>query len=208
MLEDDGDITPVEVVLVPTDFRADWYAAAEPGDRDWNRLMDEMTTDPARNALLVDVIRRATRAGSVLAFSHRIAHATDIADRELFAAGVRSGLLLGGDDNAVRFEEDKARLKAGELPVCCGTYNAVGVGIDMPAVRAGVMLTPVGNNRQFFGQVRGRVCRKAPGKTMGTLFVLWDRHVMPRLAKNVEAWNRGRTRTMDEDELEELRRAP
>lgn len=193
-LETEGSITPVEVVLVPTDFRADWYRDAQGGERDFNALLDELTVDAERNALIVSLVEMLSKQQAPsLVFTHRIEHARTLADVELFAAGVRCGLLLGGDDNRVRFAEDKLRLKSGDLPVCTGTFTAVGQGIDMPAVLSGVMATPVGNNRQFFGQVRGRICRPSDGKSLGRLFVIWDRHVFPDMPRRVESWNRGRT---------------
>lgn len=204
-LEAEGAITPVDVVLIPTDFRADWYRDAASGERDFNQLLDEITHDEQRNALLVELVEHlSARENPSLVFTHRVEHARTLADTELFAVGVRCGLLLGGDDNRVRFSEDKARLKSGDLPVCTGTFQAVGQGIDMPAVRSGVMATPIGNNRQFFGQVRGRVCRPAEGKTVGRLYVMWDRHVFPDMPRKIESWNGGRTRVL---ELREVLRA-
>jgi superfamily II DNA or RNA helicase len=202
VLEQEGSITPVEIVFVPTDFRADWYRDAAGGERDFNQLLDEITTDPARNALIVELVRwLSAREAPSLVFTHRIEHARTLADTELFDAGVSSGLLLGGDENRVRFSEDKARLKTGEVPVCVGTFKAVGQGIDMPAVRSGVMTTPIGNNRQFFGQVRGRVCRPAEAKDLGRLYVVWDRHVFPSMPKTFGGWNGGRTSIVEIGEL-------
>lgn len=198
VLEEEGSITPVEVVLIPTSFRADWYRDAPPGERDFNQLLSELTHDAERNALIVDLVRHLSgREAPTLVFSHRVEHARELADVELFAAGVRCGLLLGGDENRVRFAEDKARLKAGELPVCTGTFQAIGQGIDMPAVRSGVMSTPIGKNRQFFGQVRGRIARPSAGKELGRLYVIWDREVFPEMARNFESWNGGRTTVME-----------
>lgn len=202
VLEQEGAITPVDVVLVPTDFRADWYRDAQGGERDFNQLLDELTTDPDRNALIVRLVQHLSRSEAPsLVFSHRIEHARSLADVELFAAGVRCGLLLGGDDNRVRYAEDKARLKSGDLPVCTGTFQAVGQGIDMPAVRSGVMATPIGKNRQFFGQVRGRICRPAEGKDLGRLYVVWDRHVFPDMPRAIGAWNGGRTTVAEIEEV-------
>lgn len=197
-VEADGSITPVEVVLVPTEFYADWYRYAEGGERDFNRLLEEMTTDSERNDLIVSLVKHLSKLEAPsLVFSHRIEHARTLADVELFGAGVKCGLLLGGDSNRVRYAEDKARLKSGDLPVCTGTFQAVGQGIDMPAVRSGVMATPIGKNRQFFGQVRGRICRPAKGKSFGRLYVVWDRHVFPDMPKLVESWNGGRTSVVE-----------
>lgn len=204
-LENEGAIMPVDVVLVPTEFRADWYRDARGGERDFNSLLAEMTVDPERQALLVSLIGMLSREEAPsLVFSHRVEHARALADIELFAAGVRCGLLLGGDDYRVRYAEDKERLKSGDLPVCTGTFAAVGQGIDMPAVRSGVMATPIGNNRQFFGQVRGRICRPSEGKSFGRLFVLWDRYIFPDMERSVRLWNGGRTTVI---ELADLLRA-
>lgn len=201
-LEDEGAITPVEVVLIPTDFRADWYRFAPSGERDFNRLLNEITQDEERNKIITRLVKHlSVKENPTLVFTHRIEHARALADVELFAASVRCGLLLGGDENRVRFAEDKARLKSGDLPVCTGTFAAVGQGIDMPAVRSGVMSTPIGNNRQFFGQVRGRICRPAADKSIGRLFVIWDQHVFPDMPKKFATWNSGRTSTMDVEEL-------
>lgn len=201
-LEDEGAITPVEVVLIPTDFRADWYRFAPSGERDFNRLLNEITQDEERNKIITQLVKHlSVKENPTLVFTHRIEHARALADVELFAASVRCGLLLGGDENRVRFAEDKARLKSGDLPVCTGTFAAVGQGIDMPAVRSGVMSTPIGNNRQFFGQVRGRICRPAADKSIGRLFVIWDQHVFPDMPKKFATWNSGRTITMDVEEL-------
>jgi superfamily II DNA or RNA helicase len=203
ILEDEGAITPVDVVCVPTTFSADWYRDAQAGERDWNGLLDRITTDDDRNTLLVRLVQHLNANAEVpaLVFSHRVEHARSIADEMLFAARVRCGLLLGGPENAQRYKEDKARLKGGDLPVCAGTFTAVGRGIDMPAVLSGVMATPIGSNRQFFGQVRGRCCRKSAGKERGTLYVLWDREVFPYMPGTLEKWNGGNVRVAEIEEL-------
>lgn len=203
VLEEEGTITPVDIICVPTEFSAPWYSFAAPGERDWNGLLDDLTTDDDRNSIVVALTKRLGEMGELpaLIFSHRVEHARTIADVALFAAGIRSGLLLGQEENAVRFAEDKAKLKAGDLEVCAGTFQAVGQGIDMPAVRSGILATPIGANRQFFNQVRGRVCRPSPGKERGTLYVLWDREIYPNLPRTLENWNGG---TVDVRTVEEL----
>lgn len=200
-LERDGVIVPVRVRLVPTTFSADWYRDAVGGERDFNRFLEESTNDDARNALLVGLVRKLVddRTRPIFVFTHRIDHARWIADVGLFAVGVRSGLMLGGKPNAVRFAEDKARLATGDLDAAAGTYNAIGTGIDVPAVAAGVMATPIGNNAQFFNQVRGRICRPAPGKREGVLFVLWDRNVFPDAPAKFRKWNRGNVEILGDD---------
>lgn len=194
-LEQEEIIHPVEVRLVPTGFEASWYRDAESGERDFNLLLERMIGDEGRERVLLELVRELVREGETPAFvfTHRVEHARQLADSELFGLGVRCGLMLGGDDNRQRFEEDKARLLASELDVAAGTFAAIGQGIDVPTVRAGIVATPFGQNRQFFGQVRGRVCRVAPGKTSAVLYVLWDRAVFPYLDRTLAGWNGGNT---------------
>lgn len=200
-LERDGVIVPVRVRLVPTTFSADWYRDAVGGERDFNRFLEEATNDDARNEQLVGLVRKLVddRTRPIFVFTHRIDHAKWIADVGLFAVGVRAGLMLGGKPNAVRFAEDKSRLAVGDLDAAAGTYNAIGTGIDVPAVAAGIMATPIGNNAQFFNQVRGRICRPAPGKREGVLFVLWDRNVFPDAPAKFRKWNRGNVEILGDD---------
>lgn len=192
--EEHGAIVPVEARLMETGFDAPWYATAEPGERNFNQLLDEMTRDAHRNASLVALVNHLVATGQtpVLLFTHRVEHARLLADELIFAAGHRCGLLVGEKGYEVRFDEDKARLGRGEIPVACGTLSAIGKGIDMPAVQSGILATPITNNPQFFNQVRGRTCRTARGKTAAALYVAWDRSVYPKLLRKISGWNDGR----------------
>lgn len=198
-LESAGVIHRVTVRLVPTDFEADWYRDASSGERDFNRLLNELTTDEVRNEQLLDLIRDIVKRDEkpVFVFTHRIEHARWLSDVGVFSRGITCGLMLGGADNAVRFNEDKARLAAGTLDVAAGTFAAIGQGIDVPHVEAGIMATPIGNNRQFFNQVRGRVCRTSPGKKRATLYLMWDRRVFPDAPKTYASWNGGDVEVWD-----------
>lgn len=199
-LEGQRVIVPVDARLVPTAFEARWYSTAEPGERDFNRLLDEMTTDAERNAQLVELVRSLLERGEtpILLFTHRVEHARRLADELLFAAGIKAGLLIGEKGYETRFAEDKVRLSRGQIPIACGTLSAIGKGIDMPAVQSGILATPIANNPQFFNQVRGRTCRVAAGKSAAGLYVLWDQTIYPRLLKTVRAWNDGRASVVGE----------
>lgn len=205
-LEAEGVVHPVLIRVVPTSFRADWYRDADPGDRDFTRLIEEMTDDDDRNQLLLTLTQGVVQADEVPAmiFTHRREHAHTIADAELSVRlGVPCGLLLGGDgQDRERFNDDRAKLLAGRLKVAAGTFNAMGVGINLPVVRAGIVATPIsGGNRQFFGQVRGRICRtsEASGKTSAVLYYLWDRHIFPRQLNNLRSWNDNNVEILEGD---------
>lgn len=187
-------IHPVTVRVIRTEFRADWYRDAEPADRDFNRLLDEMTTDVDRNELLVDLIRDIVQDDETpsLVFTHRRDHADELADKILPLFRIKCGLLLGGPSSSRRFDEDMERLYKGQLELAVGTYKSIGIGIDLPLVRSGVCTTPISkSNRQFFGQVRGRLCRTATGKDSATMYYLADLNVFPGQLKALQAWNDG-----------------
>lgn len=196
VLEAERVVHPVTVRVVPTDFRADWYASAPAEERDFTRLLDEMVEDHDRNALILDTVEEIVAASETpaLLFTRRRDHAHELADLELSASrGVPCGLLMGGTGaDAERFQTDLAALLAGRLKVAAGTFDAIGVGHDLPAIRAGVAATPISSgNRQFFGQVRGRICRSAEGKDDAFLYYLLDKNVFPRQVHRLWDWNDG-----------------
>lgn len=191
-LIDDGAVLDVEVRVIPTEFRADWYVEQrdKTGSPDFNRLLDELTVDAARNLILETVAFEEVSAGEqVLLMSQRVEHAERLV-RTLRAGGVRAGLALGGADRAAERVETIEGLKRGDVEAAAGTIQAIGTGVDIPSVSRGVLATPVGNNRQLFGQIRGRICRPAEGKT-AAIYVLWDQHVSAGAPlKRMLEWNR------------------
>jgi superfamily II DNA or RNA helicase len=173
-LIDAGTVLDVECRIVPTDFMS--------GASDHTQLVAEMCADEARN----DIVREIARAEvaddqQVVVLTHRVEHATTL------AADLGCGLMVGG--NPVAFEETSARIKRGELRAVVGTVQAMGVGIDLPTLSRGVLATPIGSNRQLYGQIRGRLCRL--GSRDAVLYVLWDRHVFgAAMVKRLISWNR------------------
>lgn len=157
----DGSVLDVECRMVPTAFRADWYVAQR--DRgvppDFNRLLDEMQADAERNALVCALVEQEVAAGQqVLVLSHRVEHSQRL-DAACTVRGIASDAMLGGDEWRERFEQAKAGIVSGATRVACGTIQAVGTGIDLPALGRGVLATPIGSNRQLYGQIRGRLSR-------------------------------------------------
>lgn len=204
-VEDLGFTCPVIVRLVPTRFEAEWYRTAPPAERDFKRLVDEMVANDDRNALIRHVVLVMVRERQdipALVFTHRRAHGQQLSQDLLAADGITCGLMMGGDESSAAFAEARALIERGKLPVAIGTFNALGTGINLPNVRAGVVGTPFGNNRQFFNQVRGRLCRPAKGKTVGHLYYLWDRAVFPFAPRNLHDWNDGRVEMLDRDTAE------
>lgn len=184
-----GAVVDVEVRIVPTQFRADWYR----NDQDFNKLLDEMTNDPERNSIITDIANEELEQNEqVIILSHRRDHARHL-DLQLVTKGIRSGCMLGGQDagDEKEFENTRNGLRSGEVRAGVGTYGALGEGIDLPAVAVGIAGTPISTNKQKFNQVRGRLCRPSVGKKNGRLYVLFDGNVFDTyVMKNILAWNK------------------
>lgn len=185
-------VVDVEVRIVPTHFECPAYAS---GAVDFNGLLDAMIVDGPRNDNAITLARRELERGEqCIVLTHRREHARAL-ERGFIALGISSGCMLGeqepGDEE--EFERACAGLLDGSVRVACGTYQALGEGIDLPAVSIGIATTPIGKNKQLFNQVRGRLCRPslATGKTQGTLYYLYDPRVYDEeIIRNIVAWNR------------------
>lgn len=187
-------IHEVECYVIPTAFHADWYVKLKEDDilelEHHKRLLDEMAVDEDRNILAVHLIKECVQAGlPTLAFTQWVDHARRI-DAALTAKGIASGLALGGKPWEEIFDETIAQLRNGKLQVGCGTFGKLGVGHDIPAVAAGLAITPIHNNKGFLGQVKGRICRTTQGKENARILVMWDRLVFGDMPlANLRAWN-------------------
>ncbi len=203
-LEKTGHVVDVEIRVVPTSFRADWYGVSQGADDerevDFVRLVNEMVADKARTELALRHLRDEVRAGEqAIVLTGRREQVTELGAH--FAAhNVAVGNLLGKQEEGDAREFERARLGIldGSVRVGIGTYQALGFGIDLPAVAVGAALTPIASNPQVFNQVRGRLCRPSPGKRGGRLYYLLDELVYPgHLAmlvsknRNVVVWHRG-----------------
>jgi superfamily II DNA or RNA helicase len=148
-----------------------------------------MIGDEARNKLAMKFALQEVEAGEqFLLLSHRVEHCQRI-DRHFVKRGIPSGFFLGGAANRSQFELTRAGVKDGSIRVGVGTYKALGVGVNLPAVGAGMAVTPIAGNKFNFNQVRGRFNRKNKCKTKADMYYLWDRHVYPSHLKNIIAWN-------------------
>lgn len=190
-LIEEGTVLDVECRVVPNDFAADWYVMQRSSGAmpDFQRLLDELTADESRNAAIVECVANEVADGHrVLLFSHRVEHCQKL-DAMFASRGIKSELMLGGPEWAGRYERAVRGIRSGDVRVACGTIQAIGTGIDIPEVARGLLATPIGANRQLYGQVRGRLCR--PGTRDARLYVMWDHRVAGTAAvKNLMRWNR------------------
>jgi len=173
----DKVIHDVEIAVIPTDFR--FTEKNRFGMRDFTKMTAAMSVDSARNQLATDMIKAEVAEGhQFLVLSHRVEHCQTL-DRELTMGGVRSGVMTG--DTGAMFEDTKRGIIDKSVSVAVGTIQAIGTGIDLPAVSRGFIVTPL-TQPQLFGQVCGRICRISEGKYNARLYYLWDRHVYGKKA--------------------------
>jgi superfamily II DNA or RNA helicase len=189
VLDADGAV-PVEVVIVPTEFEADWYRALTP-EKKFNKrvqLIDKIVADKARNELAIRVAVRAAAAGQQVAILSARRDHCSVLDAVVNIHGA-SILLMGADRE---FERNRQLFAEGKARFAVGTYQAIGVGFESHRELAvGVFGSPVvsSNNRMQFMQYLGRFARPAAGKRKATVFYLLDVRVFgKRPAALIRGW--------------------
>lgn len=187
-LADEGYVVDVEIRVIPTGYMPQgdgWHI-----DRDFNALLDEMTVDEKRNALVVAIAKHeASKKQQMLVMSHRVEHAQTL-DATISANHIRSGLLLGGKAWEAVHEATCDGLRNGSVMAGIGTLQSVGTGVDLPTLSNVIATTPIANNENTFRQVRGRAARKPDGKTDARLYILWDERIYPHHLANLMRWSR------------------
>lgn len=206
-------VIDVEVRCLPTEFDAPWWSPKKQSDisfeelaeeelqpakedsvraKDFDRLVNEMAGDRKREKIVDQCILGEVLQGSqVLVFTRRREHA-QVIEQRISSHGIRCGLALGGSGQDERVKGlTIAGLESGEIRVGVGTIDAMGTGIDLPAVEVGVLAADcLSTNRQLFGQVRGRICRKPEGKSKARLYALCDEKVFPSCVSKIASWNK------------------
>lgn len=180
-----GALCEVDIVAVPTELHFAQIEEAASDDRGrvvgqlWGALIDKIVADVDRNRLIVELAAAQARAGHhVLVFTERVDHCVALSKAISLDQRIPCGTFLGGADNRAVYEETRARLSAGEIQVAVGT-SCVYQGVDIPRLDVGIVATPTATNKQLLEQQVGRLRRRFPGKERGTLFYVWDSHVLP-----------------------------
>lgn len=165
-----GQIIVPEVRLIYTDFT---YDSAPDGDRlNWNRLLDHLTTDEARNDLITATVAEHAPGHYSLVLSDRVEHC--IALQWLLRAvapDLRTAVVHSGLSRRKR-REAMAQAAAREIDVLFATQLAR-EGLDLPHLDRLHVATP----KRAAGAVEqeaGRVARPAPGKAGALIFDYCD----------------------------------
>lgn len=165
---------PVDIVQIPTIFKA------KSGDQTWTELIADLTQDPTRNKLIVDLAVREVKAGkSVLIWSDRVDHCQFLCDC-FDRLGIVAGLLIGGTTWKDEADWTEAGLNNGSVKIGIGTSVAE-QAINIPPLDVGIMTCASADTPKFlrFRQMRGRLARldtNNPHKR-GKLYYLRDQRV-------------------------------
>lgn len=193
-----GHVIDAEVRVIPTRTDAPWYRRIKGRARAAGgiqaRLALELARDEDRNDTILRILRWCRADGEpTIVLGWRIEQAK-VVEELASQDGMRTGLLLGGDENQADRQDTSQLLAAGRLDCALGTYQAVGVGFDLPAVSRGVFAAPCANNdkaRMQFSQFAGRFERPAPGKKTAVVYYVWDPFIFgERPIRNLAKWRR------------------
>ena len=135
------------------------------GESDYSAIVTALSVDERRDAVILDLVRRAT--GPTLVLVARVAHAQALA----LALGCRS---LTGSDTADDRAEAIDAVRTGRERVLVATTVA-DEGLDLPCLTTLILGTP-SRARGRLEQRIGRVCRAYPGKTEAYVYDLVDEH--------------------------------
>ncbi len=137
-------------------------------------LVSELTTDSARNALIVaDVAHAVAEGRRCLLLSDRVDHVEELTTL-LQAEGLTAAALHGQKTKRQRAQA-VADAGAGQLDVLVATCALVGEGFDCPRLDALFLATPISYEGRIV-QYLGRVSRTAPGKRDAVVYDFVDGH--------------------------------
>lgn len=158
-----------------------------PPEPDNVALVNLLTQDVARNALIVDTVARE-HSGASLVLSDRVEH-IQVLTAALCARGLRAVALSGSVEKVGKVVKRKAAkrddrtdavegLESGRYEVLVSTPAAVGVGFDNPLIRTVFVASPHGNETRA-EQSAGRCTRPLPGKAFGRVVDFVDADIEP-----------------------------
>lgn len=151
-----GAVLKPEFVQRPTEFRYVYRG-------NYQALLKALTTNTARNQLIVDDIIQESHAsqGTILVVSDRVKHCEELA-RILKKQNIHAAILTGKlppDERSGLVEA----IHNGKIKVLISTVQLIGEGFDCPDLQTLFLTTPI----KFTGrllQVVGRILRPAEGK--------------------------------------------
>lgn len=180
-MEDVKDQTcPVSVIIQDTGYSPDLSRIlSADGTLSYTRLISELIKDTGRNEKIAGQISVWSKNyGFIMVLSERVEHLHALM-AECAKYGVPESqmrVLSSVTTKKARAERESALadLNAGRIKIVFATYQLAKEGLDVPNLRLLVLASPQ-KDRTTVVQSVGRVSRKAPGKTVGTVWDYVDR---------------------------------
>lgn len=164
---------PVAVQTIRTGYSPDMDKALNgDGTLNYNGLVEDLTGNDDRFALVLDVINERYKSGGMLVLANRVDYLKRL--NEAFEGRSICLSQMGFTQNA-REQRRKAlrRLNDGELDCIFATYQLAKEGLDVPNLRFVVFATPEKDGTTVT-QSAGRVARKAVRKEQGVVIDFVD----------------------------------
>lgn len=172
----EGNTVPVMVKFVSTNYTPDIDDITDgDGTLNYSKLIENISEDKKRNAVIAAQINCAVTNGAVLVLSDRIKH-LELLEKLVYFYFQHKTARLGIASTKAE-KERRARiltdLNTGALNVVFATYKLAKEGLDVPNLRTVVLSCPVKDKTTVI-QSAGRVARKADGKDFGTVIDFSD----------------------------------
>lgn len=128
-----------------------------------------LIVDYAKNLLAISPESRVIIASRYVEPCYEIA-------KRLDHAGISCATITGRDRDS---DDVCQRLRTGEIRAAAATLGCFSTGVNIPELTDIILISPCFSNELLIHQLRGRLYRKALGKTHGTLHLVWDDYVFP-----------------------------
>lgn len=180
-----GRVVPVDIKIIESETRFDWdhvvLALTEQGEKNpamKARHLQEQTIahDQARNDIILDQVKRLHEKGGKTIILCRYVDPCYLLQKQLLERfGLESGVITGKDSKEAI--ESYEGMKHGDSKIIFATIGCVSTGVSISDLDDMVLISPVYTNELLLHQIRGRLMRKAEGKTHGTLWFIYDQHI-------------------------------
>lgn len=148
-------------------------------------------TDPDRLNLIIEYAEKILASDPTrrVVIASRYVDPCYAAQAAFEARGIRCLTITGKDNDN---DETCGALRRGEIRIVAATLGCFSTGVNIPELTDIILISPCFSNELLIHQLRGRLFRKAEGKTHGTLHVIWDQYVFApyRLANFLRIMNK------------------
>lgn len=194
-LLDANRVSPVEVEVIPTEavppttvqkkFMVRGQEVYRPVDFEdltiterFQHLERHLSLNYERRSLIVETVEKIledpTRKVMIL---FRLVEPCYDMKEWLEEEDIETHIVTGKEKDASRSCTEMERDIGGRVMVA--TVGCVSTGVNIPTLTDIILAAPIFNNEGLLHQIRGRLMRKAEGKTHGTIHLVWDGMCFP-----------------------------